>query len=136
VGECETRFGTHPVQVVHEWNTALWPSERAPRIGLAQIDARFAALHTTLGLAPGLDFHSLRRSYVTHLIEAGWDPLFVQHQVGHEHASTTEIYTCVSSDFRTRTPRRALDAALTQAVTPAAGPAAATIGPQPAGSSR
>lgn len=21
-GECETRFGTHPVQVIHEWNTA------------------------------------------------------------------------------------------------------------------
>ena len=24
-GECETRFGTHPVQVVHEWNTGLTP---------------------------------------------------------------------------------------------------------------
>jgi site-specific recombinase XerD len=94
--------------------TALWPSERAPRVGLAQIDARFAALRARLGLGPGLDFHSLRRSYVTHLIEAGWDPLFVQHQVGHEHASTTAIYTCVSSDFRTRTLRRALDATLTQ----------------------
>ncbi|MGH3284938.1 MAG: tyrosine-type recombinase/integrase, partial [Streptosporangiaceae bacterium] len=50
------------------------------------------------------------RTYVTHLIEAGWDPLFVQQQAGHEHASTTAIYTCVSSDFRTRTLRRALDA--------------------------
>ncbi|WP_327346217.1 hypothetical protein [Streptomyces europaeiscabiei] len=28
-------------------------------------------------------------------------PLF---PVGHDHASTTSIYTCVSSDFRTRTP--------------------------------
>jgi site-specific recombinase XerD len=55
---------------------------------------------------------SLRRSYITHLIEDGWDPLFVQQQVGHEHASTTAIYTCVSSDFRTRTLRRALDATL------------------------
>lgn len=27
----------------------------------------------------------------------------MQQQVGHEHASTTAIYTCVSSDFRTRT---------------------------------
>jgi hypothetical protein len=71
----------------------LWPSERARRVGLAQIDARFAALRTSLGLGPGLDFHSLRRSYVTHLIEAGWDPLFVQlllsppegvHDVQHE----------------------------------------------------
>ncbi len=39
-----------------------------------------------------------RRTYVTHLIEAGHDARFVQEQVGHEHASTTSIYTCVSSD--------------------------------------
>jgi integrase/recombinase XerC len=64
----------------------------------------------------GLDFHSLRRSYVTHLIEAGMDPRFVQEQVGHEHASTTSIYTCVSSDFRTRTLRRHLDATIAEAL--------------------
>jgi integrase/recombinase XerC len=92
-----------------EGNPALWPSERVPRIGLAAIDARFGAYRDALGLDDGLDFHSLRRSYVTHLIEAGWDALFVQQQAGHEHASTTAIYTCVSSDFRTRTLRRALD---------------------------
>ena len=118
----------------------MWPSERAPRVGLAQIDARFAALRTTLGLGPGLDFHSLRRSYVTHLIEAGWDPLFVQHQVGHEHASTTAIYTCVSSDFRTRTLRRALDATLAQATMGAAteptSTATATRGLRPSGDGR
>ena len=70
------------------------------------------------GCGPGL--HSLRRSYVTHLIEAGWDPLFVQQQAGHEHASTTAIYTCVSSDFRTRTLRRpaALDATAAAAMRP------------------
>lgn len=33
----------------------------------------------------------------------------IQEQAGHEHASTTSIYTCVSSDFRTRTLRRVLD---------------------------
>jgi site-specific recombinase XerD len=91
-------------------NPALWPSERAPRVGLPQINARLAAHRAALGLDCGLDFHSFRRSYVTHLIEDGWDPLFVQQQVGHEHASTTSIYTCVSSDFRVRTLRRALDA--------------------------
>jgi site-specific recombinase XerD len=62
-----------------------------------------------LGLDSALDFHSLRRSHVTHLIEAGWDAFFVQCQVGHEASSTTALYTCVSSDFRTRTLRRALD---------------------------
>ena len=65
---------------------------------------------------PALEFHSLRRSYVTHLIEDGWDPRFVQEQVGHEHASTTAIYTCVSSDYRVRTLRRALDAVVADAV--------------------
>lgn len=98
---------------------ALWPSERDPRVGLTQLNARFAAYRDALGLDPHLDFHSLRRSYVTHLIEDGWDALFVQQQVGHEHASTTAIYTCVSSDFRTRTLRRALDATLAAALRPA-----------------
>jgi hypothetical protein len=61
-----------------EGNPALWPLERAPRVGLAQINARLSAYRDALGPDAGLDFHSLRCSYVTHLIEAGWDPLFVQ----------------------------------------------------------
>ena len=97
-------------------NPALWPSERGDRIGLQQINGRLSAYRDAIGLGPGLDFHSLRRSYVTHLIEQGWDPLFVRQQVGHEHASTTAIYTCVSSDFRTRTLRRALDQTVQQAL--------------------
>jgi site-specific recombinase XerD len=101
--------------------TALWPSERGPRIGLQRINSRFAAYPDALGLDAGLDFHGLdfhglRRSYVTHLIEAGQDPLFVQFQCGHENASTTSLYTCVSSDFRTRTLRRALDDTLAAAL--------------------
>ncbi len=105
-----------PLLVATQNNPALWPSERAARVGLTQINNRFAAYRDALGLERGLDMHSLRRSYVTHLIEAGWDALFVQQQVGHEHASTTSIYTCVSSDFRTRTLRRALDATIAAAL--------------------
>lgn len=97
---------------------AYWPSERGPRVGYSQINTRFSTYRDALGLDPALDFHSLRRAYVTHLIEAGWDARFVQEQVGHEHASTTAIYTCVSSDFRTRTLRRALDATLSAALRP------------------
>jgi site-specific recombinase XerD len=72
---------------------ALWPSERGERITVSALNRRITEYRRALGFGPGLDFHSLRRSYVTHLIEAGWDPLFVQQQVGHEHASTTSIYT-------------------------------------------
>lgn len=42
------------------------------------------------------------RSYTTHLLEAGYDPLFVQQQLGHSYASTTSLYTSVSSDFKQR----------------------------------
>ena len=42
----------------------------------------------------------------------------MQQQAGHEHASTTALYTCVSSDFRTRTLRRALDATAAAAMRP------------------
>jgi site-specific recombinase XerD len=97
-------------------NPAAWPSERAPRVSAATLDHRLAAYRDALGFERVLDFHSLRRSYVTHLIEDGWDPRFVQDQVGHEHASTTSIYTGVSSDFRVRTLRRALDNIVTAAI--------------------
>ena len=49
---------------------------------------------------------------MTHLIEAGIDARFVQEQAGHEYASTTAIYTCVSSGYRTRTLRTVLDSSL------------------------
>jgi site-specific recombinase XerD len=82
---------------------------RAARITADAITAHFTTLRRSVGLADGLDFHSLRRSYITHLIEDGYDPLFVQQQAGHEHLSTTSIYTCVPSDYRIRTVREAMD---------------------------
>jgi len=36
--------------------------------------------------------------------------------MGHEHASTTSLYTCVSSDYRVRTLRRVLDATIAEAL--------------------
>ncbi len=107
--------------LARDGTAALWPSERGPRIGLPAIDRRFAAERDVPGLDAGLEFHSLRRSHITHLIEAGWDPLFVQQQAGHAHASTTSLYTCVSSDFRTRTLRRVLDETISAALDPGEG---------------
>ena len=37
--------------------------------------------------------------------------------MGHEHASTTALYTCVSSDYRIRTLRRVLNATVSDALT-------------------
>lgn len=93
----------------HAESPALFPSERGPRVGVGTLDRRLRGYCDELGLDRALSFHALRRSYVTHLFEENWDPRFVQEQVGHEHASTTSLYTCVSSDFRVRTLRTVLD---------------------------
>ena len=51
------------------------------------------------GLPPipvDLTAHVFRRSYITHMLEAGAPPSYVQEQVGHEDARTTlEIYSRV-----------------------------------------
>jgi integrase/recombinase XerD len=88
----------------------LFPSERGGLICESTLLRRLRRYLAELGLPmDGLDLHSLRRSYATHLLEDGWDPRFVQHQMGHEHASTTGIYQFVSDDFRNSTLRAALD---------------------------
>jgi site-specific recombinase XerD len=94
---------------------ALWPSERTERVSETRVNAVFAQLRGWIGLPEELGPHCLRHSYITHLIEDGWDPLFVQQQVGHEHGSTLSVYTSVSSDYKTRVLRATLDKVIAQA---------------------
>lgn len=88
---------------------ALWPTERGGRVSVDYLTRRFATWRDDLGLPAALHPHCLRHSYVTHLVEDGWDPFFVQQQVGHRWGSTTGLYTGVSGDFKNRTLRTALD---------------------------
>lgn len=110
-------------EVVAEWveqvrgcygpgqRTMLWPTERGGRVSGAYIGLRFDTFRDALGLPGELRPHCLRHAYVTHLVEDGFDPFFVQQQVGHAWGSTTAIYTGVSSDYKNRMLRRALDRA-------------------------
>lgn len=90
---------------------ALWLTERGGRISARQVDDRFAAFRVAAGLPGELSVHCLRHSYVSHLIEDGVDPLFVQQQVGHSWASTTATYTSVGADAKNRMLRDALSRA-------------------------
>ena len=90
---------------------ALWLTERGGRISPRQVDDRFARWRAATGLPAELSVHCLRHSYVSHLIEDGVDPLFVQQQVGHSWASTTAVYTQVGGDAKNRMLRAALDGA-------------------------
>lgn len=108
----------------------LFPSERGGLVCESTLLRRLRRYCDDLGLDGGLDLHSLRRSYATHLLEAGWDPRFVQDQMGHEHASTTGIYQFVSDDFRRSTLRAGLDRTVTEAVGRAPQSAAPEMNPQ------
>src|SRR5260370_22527351 len=76
-----------------------------------QIEEGFAACRDALQLPSELVPHCLRHSHVTHQIEDGVDPVFVQRQVGHRYQSTTAIYSRVSGDFINTMMRKALDTA-------------------------
>jgi site-specific recombinase XerD len=87
---------------------ALWVTERCGRLGRRGINEAFEQARRDAGLPDELDLHSLRHSYVTHLIEFGYPERFVQDQCGHVTASTTAIYSGVSDEFRNRLLSRAL----------------------------
>ncbi|WP_181069249.1 tyrosine-type recombinase/integrase [Rathayibacter sp. AY1C5] len=89
-------------------SSALWLTERRARVSVRHLDSRFAVLREGAGLDPALTLHSLRHSYVTHLIEFGYPERFVQEQVGHAYSSTTALYTSVSNDYKNRILARAL----------------------------
>lgn len=95
VDEARPRFspGKHP---------ALWVTERRSRLGVRRLDEVFNTIRKLAELPEELELHSLRHSYVTHLIEFGYPERFVQDQVGHRHGSTTALYTWVSDEYRNR----------------------------------
>jgi integrase/recombinase XerC len=98
-----------------EGGVAMWPTERGGRIGVDSLSHRFVAYRDAAGLDPNLGPHCLRHSYASHLLEDGFDHLFVQQQLGHSWGSTTAIYTSVGADYKNRALRRALDRAFEQA---------------------
>lgn len=81
--------------------TDLFPTGPGKIITEPQLIRRLRGYVDELGFPPGLDLHSFRRSYLTHLQTIhGYDPKFVQQQAGHEYLSTTSIYTLPSPDYQ------------------------------------
>lgn len=81
---------------------ALFLTERGGRVTAPELTQRFAEAVERAGLPRELTPRALRHSYGTHLIEDGFDELFVGLQVGHLHASTTALYTAVQRRLQER----------------------------------
>lgn len=81
--------------------TDLFPTGPGKIVTESQLYRRLRGYVDELGFPQGLDLHSFRRSYLTHLQTVhGFDPKFVQMQAGHEYLSTTSIYTLPAPDFQ------------------------------------
>lgn len=83
-------------------SSALWVTERGTRLSRRSANEAFCTARDTAGIDPTLDLHSLRHSYVTHLVEFDYPERFIQEQVGHSFSSTTAIYVGVSNEYRNR----------------------------------
>jgi integrase/recombinase XerC len=91
----------------------MWPTERHGHLSPHTVSTRFQAYRDAIGLDPNLGAHCLRHSYASHLLEDGFDHLFVQQQLGHAWGATTAIYTSVGSEYKNDALRRALTRAFT-----------------------
>jgi integrase len=108
-----TEFKPRSVMTVFDWSAEVlddWIHNGLPRYGEpmtdlfptgpgsivteSQLFRRLRGYLDELGFPAGLDLHSFRRVYLTHLQTIhGYDAKFVQMQAGHEYLSTTSIYT-------------------------------------------
>lgn len=88
---------------------AMWVTERCGRMSRRRLNRAFEIVRDLADLPAELDLHSLRHSFVTHLVEFDYPEKFVQDQCGHSWGSTTAIYTGVSDEYRNRLVQRALN---------------------------
>jgi len=76
--------------------TALFLNRFGQRLSVSMFTRSFSAYARMAGIEHTVTPHMLRHSFATHLLDGGADLRSVQELMGHESASTTQIYTQVS----------------------------------------
>jgi integrase/recombinase XerD len=74
-------------------------SERGGKLTERSVQKVFAESLKKSGIKKHASCHSLRHSFATHLLEAGYDIRYIQALLGHKRLETTQVYTKVANNM-------------------------------------
>ena len=78
-------------------NAYVFESERGGKLTTRTAQKIFENALAKSGIKKNANFHSLRHSFATHLLENGVDVRYVQELLGHQNIRTTQVYTHVTN---------------------------------------
>jgi len=76
----------------------LFVNKHGGRISSRSVRRKLDKYLRQVGLDPTISPHTLRHSFATHLLDNGADLRSVQELLGHQSASTTQVYTHLTSE--------------------------------------
>ena len=81
-----------------------YPKQKNKPLSYETVRSIYEKARKKIGIKNGKGTHTLRHSFATHLLEAGYDIRKIQVLLGHTKLSTTMIYLHVSRETLSKVP--------------------------------